>query len=444
MRAVARLVFSYFHSTPMTRACTYIGIALAVISLYPLTNLPQSEHMLAFAMLGQLALFLGSTWMPLIFGRLAQGQAARLLPGVRVKLLASAMLTVALVALPAGLLTPLAFAAGVGGSFADLSKNPQLLSYTIDLAWLTYTTVCIIAGWLYVVLWFLSSERNVAGVAKGLLIILFLMVVPASEIRELSAASGRNVAQLAVAWTVFGVLFLSWPRLKPWIARWLPWRRSNKASSGRAAGRETDLLLGTANPWPLVAALALQVAILSRLSDAPPTIWLLMLVIFSIVTGAVAGQAAERSRALWLRGGWSRAQMFVAIEQSFWRHNSVVLGILLVLMVTIGSYAGYPLRLMAVGLPLMVVGTALTTYLGLLLTKGLRWPESVLGIAIVGGLICIPLFLVDHVANSVIIAGIELLFAGVALALREFARRRWGRIDWTQCRPPRIWSARNA
>jgi hypothetical protein len=45
---------------------------------------------------------------------------------------------------------------------------------------------------------------------------------------------------------------------------------------------------------------------------------------------------SEHSRALWLRGDWSPAQLFVRVEKAFWRHNGRVLGVLLVLLIVIG------------------------------------------------------------------------------------------------------------
>ena len=98
MKAIARLVYSFFMSTPLTRALSIGGLALCAISLLVLTSLPQSEHMLAFAWAGQMAFFLGSALMPSMVGRLSQGHASHLLPYGRVKLLVSAMVTVAIVA----------------------------------------------------------------------------------------------------------------------------------------------------------------------------------------------------------------------------------------------------------------------------------------------------------------------------------------------------------
>jgi hypothetical protein len=443
MKAVARLVYLYFTATPMTRALTVGGMVSCLFSLYVVTYLPQSEHMLAFAAAGQIAFFLGSTLMPLMVGRLAQGHAIRLLPHGRWKLLLSMFLTVAIVALPAGILTPFAYAAGMSAPAAVLGGHPKLLEFTINLACVIYTSSVIIAGWLYLVMWFLSSERNAAGFAKGMLVVVIMIFLPAREIGELSASTRWNLEQLAVAWTVFGTLFLLWPRLKEaWASRIRAIRGSRAAFSRSTTGREIDLILGTGNPWLLIAAQLIPIVIASRVGVRLPAIWLYFLTIFSTVTGAMAGQAAERSRALWLRGSWSRAGLFTEVEKSFLRHNCIVLSLLLVLMTLIGSQAGYSVVILAAGLPLLVLGTAVSTYLGLMLTRGLRWPEALLGIAVTITLMCVPLMLQAPDSNLSAVVVIEVLLALVALVFRSVAARRWRGIDWTQCRPPRALSLR--
>src|SRR5688572_26308093 len=181
MKTIARLVYSFFMSTPLTRALSIGGLALCAISLLVLTSLPQSEHMLSFAWAGQMAFFLGSALMPSMVGRLSQGHASHLLPYGRVKLLVSAMVTVAIVALPAGLLTPFAYVAGVSGKISDLTSNPKLLDFTIDLGLVIYTSSCILAGWLYLAMWFFTRQRNAAGFAKGLLVIVILIIAPSRQ-----------------------------------------------------------------------------------------------------------------------------------------------------------------------------------------------------------------------------------------------------------------------
>ena len=159
-----------------------------------------------------------------------------------------------------------------------------------------------------------------------------------------------------------------------------------------------------------------------------------------------AGQAAQRSRALWLRGEWSREELFLQVERSFWRHNNYVLGILLVLMIVIGSYAHLAIILLAVGLPLLILGTTVSTYLGLMLTHGLRWQETVLAIAVMLVLLAVAVLAARSKGDSAIaiIVALEVGLAGVALVLRRVTRSRWSRLDWMQCRPDRGLTARGA
>lgn len=438
MKTVLRLVYLYFMATPITRALTIGGIVSCLISLYVVTYLPQPVHMTAFAWPGQIAFFLGSSLMPLMVGRLAQGHVGGVLPYARWKLLLSMLLTVFIVVLPAGILTPFALVAGTGGSTSTLTENPRLLHYVLGDAALIYTSFVIVAGWLYVVTWFVSRERNVMGFAKGMLVVVFLLNVPTREIRELSATIRWNLEQLAVAWTVFGALFLAWPRIRN--ARSLRGRGATSSGSGfsrSTSGRELDLILGTSNPWLFVAAQLAPIALAAWVGVRLPSIWLYFLATFSTVSGAIAGQAAERSRPLWLRSGLSRRELFGAVEKSVLRYNSIVLALLLVLLTAIAVNAGLPFDLMAVGLPLMTIGTLASTYLGLSLTRGLRWAESTLAVVVMLSIMSVPLMMEAPGKYRPVIIGVEAGLALLTFILRNVAARRWAAIDWTQCRPLR-------
>ncbi len=442
MSTVLRLVFTFFTGTPITRGLTIGGLVLFGASILSVTYLPQTAYLLAFALVGQLALFLGSGLMPMMFGRMAQGHALQMMPFGRVKLLAAALITVAVVGLPAGLITPIAYAASTGAKLAEVSKYPGAVDFLVDMGLLIYTSVALIVGWLYLIMWFNVSQRNLAGLAKSLFIILLVVFVPARELEDQSATIHWNLIQLAVIWTVFGAGFLWWSRVKRAVA---PLRPNLRSSSGNDTwGKEVALILGTHNPWLLVGAMVLPMLIATRAGASSPGIWLFVLTIFSTVTAAVAGQAASRSRALWLRSSASRAELFAEVERSFWRHNAVVLGILLALMIGIGSYVRLPGQLLAGGLPLLVLGTLSSTYLGFTLTRGLRWPEICIGAAVMLTLMSVALLLGANVVNLGVVYAIKALLLAVVFVLRAVARRRWSRIDWIECRPPRALSMRQA
>jgi hypothetical protein len=444
MKAVARLVYSYFMGSLATRLLTIGGLVVIVVSLYILTTQPQSGEMLALAAVGLIAFFVGSALMPVIFGRMARSHSISVLPYGRLKLLLSAFVTVIIVSIPGAILTPALYVAGVSGSFDDLAKYPKLLAYTLQLAELTFTSAMLITGWLYLAMWFIASQRNTIGFVKGLVVIVIVMFAPARDFRDLTVVLAWNLQQFAVIWILFGAGFLLWPRYRAAISRRNRQRFAGFGSRLTRAikGREFDLMLGTSNPWLLIAALAVPVVIATRFIFAGPEVWLYFLTIFSTVVGAIAGEAAGRSRALWLRGGWSREALFSRVESSFWRHNCYVLGSLLLLMVGIGTYAGFPATTLAAGLPLLILGTVLSTYLGLMVTRGLRWIEGALAVIVMLMLMAVAVAIAGERVDLYIAFALEGFLAVLAFVLRAAAHRRWTRIDWTMCRPDRALSVR--
>jgi hypothetical protein len=280
---------------------------------------------------------------------------------------------------------------------------------------------------------------------KGLAVIAILMFVPPREIGDFGKLIVWQLQQIVVMWTVFGAGFMLWPRLKAVIARGAS-RRSlaSVRESREVIGREFELLMGTANPWVLIAALVLPSIIATQFIYDLPAVWLYFLTLFSVVAGAVAGQAAERSRALWLRGDWSREALFSQVEQTYWRHNGIVLVSLLLFMIAIGLYAKFPASFLAAGLPLLVLGTLLSTYNGLMITRGLRWFEATLGCTVMGGLMLVAMLAARRKVDVSTVVALEVLLAALVLVLRAEARRRWLQIDWTLCRPDRGLTARGA
>jgi hypothetical protein len=308
-----------------------------------------------------------------------------------------------------------------------------------------FTGSILMAGWLYLAIWFIAGQRNAAGFFKGLAVIAILMFVPPREIDDFGKLVVWQLQQIAVMWSVFGAGFLLWPRIKAVFARLSPRRSAESIRSPRAVtGREFDLLMGTANPWLLIAALILPSVIATRFIYQLPSVWLYFLTMFSIVVGAFAGQAAERSRMLWLRGGWSRDVLFSRIERSYWRHNGIVLAALLLFMVAIGVYANFPATFLAAGLPLLVLGALLSTYNGLMITRGLRWSEATLGCVVMGGLMLVAMLAARRKVDVSTVVGLEVLLTALVFVLRAEARRRWLQIDWTLCRPDRALTARGA
>jgi len=445
MKSVVRLVWSYFTGTPVLRAFTIGGLIMLAIDFYILTTQPQSGEKLWLAILGLIFFFIGSALMPVMFGRLARSHSVAVLPGGRIKLLISVFVTILLVAIPAGVLSSASFVSS-NSSIPEIMKDPRARDYVLQLAGITFTWVVLFASWMYLAMWFLTSQRNMAGLFKGLLVITLVIFAPARDVRDLTVTLLWNLQQIAVIWIVFGAGFLLWPRFKAARARRKRVRFAgfDRVLAGKTTGREFDVMLGTSNPWLLVAALVLPLLLATRFVGEFPAVWIYFLTICSVVTGAFTGQAAERSRALWLRGDWSRPSFFASVERSVWRHNGVVLGVLMLVTVGIGKYARLSPTLLMAGLPLLVLGTLLSTYLGLMITRGLRWLEIVSGVGVMLSLMALAVLVGRERVDLAAVIAIEIALVVLAIVARFVARHRWNQIDWMMCRRDRAMTARGA
>jgi hypothetical protein len=452
MRAILSLVLAY-GATPPLRILAIAGIAVILLSFATLAILPQSTWTLMIPLAGAFAFFLGSALMPLIFGQLAQGRQIYVLPFGRLKLLTSVYVTVTLVALPTPLLE------FIGSHYALNLQTQELHGATashiaIGMAviersrlgayqnfWLTLTGSFLVTSGLYLTLWFITRQRSIAGYVKGLLVVLFMMYSPGRLLTRFSITPGGSLMQISSVFLIFGVGFLSWPQ---WQATRLRLHAVFEKLGSRLLhrsplGREADVVLGTSNPWLLIAAQVVPIVFASTIGFYSAAIWLFYLTIFSTVAGAIACHAAERSRILWLRGEWSRSDLFTIVERSFWRHNSFVLGSLIALMIGIGSYASLPVVLLAAGLPLLLISTVLSTYLGLMVTRSLRIPEALLAVIVMLALMSVAVLAARSESSKdiALVAALEVFLALAVVPLRSAAKSRWASIDWLLCRADR-------
>ncbi len=445
MKTIRQLIWLYFTGTKLHRGLSLGGLALMGLAFLILIKQAQATGSVwLVAVLGMSCFFLGSSLMPLMLGRLASGHSIRVLPHGRLKLLLSAFITVLIVSTPGALMAPLVFVVGASGSLSDLVKHPKALEYGLQMAAIVFTSSILFAGWMYLAMWFVTSQRNTAGLFKGLLVIVLLLFAPVREIRDFTVHAAWNWQQIAVIWVVFGMGFLLWPRIRASVARGSTPRLTGlrRGLARNLKGREFDLMLGTANPWRLMAALLLPVMISTRFAEDMSAVWLYILTIFSTVAGAIAGGAAARGRSLWLRGDWSREKLFAEVELSFWRHNAFVLGALMLILVAIGSYSGFSVTLLAAGLPLLALATVLSTYLGLMITRGLGWIESLLGVGVMLTLMTVAIMVARETVDIVGVIVIQVSLAVLAVVLRMVARHRWMQIDWMMCRADRASIAR--
>ncbi|MEJ0005825.1 MAG: hypothetical protein WDM77_05420 [Steroidobacteraceae bacterium] len=449
MKAVGRLIYTYFTCTRAQRVFSLVGIIVILISFGLLIYSPVSWSIGLLGLTGVASLFIGSSMMPLMFGRMARGHMSRSLPGARGKLLAGALITVLIVASSVPVQLVFALKGLPAGRHGAPPTAEQITTYhhaLMQTFLITYSATILLAFWLYVALWFITSKRNTMGYLQGLIVIALAILAPTRQIVEPDRLVTWDVTVCLATLIAFSVLFLLWPRIAAIaVTRRLATAiRDRRNRPTRTQGREIDLLLGTANPWLLAVGQLVPVLLAARIGFYSASVWLFYLTIFSTVAGAIAGQAAERSRALWLRGDWSTVALFSQVERSFRRHNNFVLGILLILMVAIGSYANLPVMLLLTGVPLLILGTILSTYLGLMITQGLRWSESLLAVGVMLALMAVAVLAARNSDDLWIVAVLESALAVMALTLRYVARNRWAHIDWMKCRSDRALSGRSA
>ncbi len=193
MKAVARLVFSYFTCTPMLRASSAVGLVTILVSAYVLGHQHQGEAMLWLAFFGPLAFYIGSALMPLMFGRMARSHLIRVLPYGRIKLLVSAYTTILIVSLPMAALMYLGYSSATAPEVFDPVKYEQWRQYVNQAVWLVFLGSIVMAGWLYLAMWFITSQRSIAGYVKGLLVIMFIIYAPTHTLPPMVALRSCSV-----------------------------------------------------------------------------------------------------------------------------------------------------------------------------------------------------------------------------------------------------------
>jgi ABC-type Na+ transport system ATPase subunit NatA len=360
-------------------------------------------------------------------------------PHGRLKLFLSALITVALVAIPAPLLDAIAQYLLMPRPMADSFTFSQTVRIGLQIFGWIFPTTLLAVSWLYVAIYFVTSDRSVLGLAKCLLVVIALIYVPSQRIVALDPQFTWTALECVLTWAAFAAWLFLIPYFRHGTAfRGVTRRFARRTETDRhASGHEFEWLLGTARPWLLALAMLFPVAIQTLVGFRLPNTWLFYLTLFSAISGGLAGRAAERSRSIWLRARWSREELFSHVEAAFWKHNSFALVLLLVLLVAVVRYYELPRRVIPLGIPLLVLGMVLSTYLGLMMTKGLRWFESTLAIAVILALMGVAVLAADEASNMRTVVALEVMFALSAITLRFVARHRWHHIDWMLCRADR-------
>lgn len=441
MRAVGRLVWTYFSGTPLQRALSVLGLAAVAGGTAALAYLPplvgqiglQSRFSLAeeallmlLPLAGIVALLFGGALMPGMITQLARGHHAHVLPGARGKLLASAFVTVAAVTL----IATAALRVFMGQEMPEIELSRQLAG-----SFLTYSST-------YFALWIVGRTRGPLALVGGSLVVVATLVLPLRFLgRDVPLAWA--VVPSVLLWAGVAAVLLLAPRLAAAAARW---RRLAVLGDEYGGGDELALVLGTSRPWLLAIGQIVPVVLAAYLAgwlygsvavDLKVKLWLFYLVLLTVLSAATASFAAARSRALWLRADWTRAELFGRVEAALWTRNAYVLGVLLITMTVVGSYFGLPTRALAFGLALLALASAVSTYLGLLITRPIGAKETALAVGSMLLLIAASVYATDPAAPAATIVALETALAGLTAALRIFGKRRWLELDWMLCRADR-------
>jgi hypothetical protein len=441
MKAVARLIFTYFTGTALLRIITSAGLVAGIggsallVYLPPLTggsgnpsrlSLAQEAFFFLLPIAGLLCFTFGASLLPSLLARLATSHYLYVLPYGRVKLLASAFATVALTSIFAACIVTMYY-----------YRSPFALDLVFERA---LVVSFVTASFLYVVLWLTGKGGNVGLLAGGFVLIATL-VLPLRFIALPSTSLAIPWTICALLWAIFTGSFLLAPRSKASFGRVRHALAGLTGSSYRGGG-EIDFLVGTARPWALAAGQGVPIAIATVLlhifgltAPSLPSPWLFFFTIMSVISSAIASFAATRSRALWLRARWTRAELFKKVEGSFWRYNCCTLGVLLLLLVWSGDVLEMPTRALAFGMGLLALASALSTYIGLIVTARIGWGDAALAVTTMLALMAAVVHTSSPTTSTATLVAFEAGLAALTLVVRDIARRRWARLDWMLCRP---------
>jgi hypothetical protein len=108
--------------------------------------------------------------------------------------------------------------------------------------------------------------------------------------------------------------------------------------------------------------------------------------------------------------------------------------VLLLLLVAIGDTLGIATRVLAFGMGLLALGTALSTYIGLIVTARIGWRDAALAVVVMLALMKTAVDASSPATPTATLVVLEMGLAALALFVRDVARRRWSQIDWMLCR----------
>jgi hypothetical protein len=441
MKAVLKLVLIYFTGTPLLAVTMTLGVLAvvggSVVYLY-LPPLLASQggparfslfvEMLIFMtpVAGVIAVAFSASLLPTLFARLAASHYLYVLPYGRIKVLASLFLTLTLVA---------SVVAGTTAMY--YLRTPLHLGVVFERAFVVALLTCNL---LYTVLWLTGRSTSAIGTLIGSIVLIVTILVPLPFIFMPSRQLTVPWTASLLIWAGFAAAFLLAPRWKGRVGKLRQAIAERLTGASYHGGSEVAFLIGTGQPWTLALGLIVPLLLASlflstpEMAPAASAPWLFFTTVMSVLAGAIASLAASRGRRLWLRTQWTRAQLFRRIEDALWRHNSFALGVLLVLLVVLGSQSYVPAKVLVCGIGLVILGIALSTYLGMMITAPIGWLEAALAITAMVLLLVAADYASKLSTPTAVVAAFEAALAGLALLFRTIAQRRWANLDWMRCR----------
>jgi hypothetical protein len=429
----------YFFGGTLQRVSSIVGVTFTAIGVYGLSHYSKylfvrpdvrlSDASIAFSALlwlvpviGIIALFLGTGLMPIILVQLSGSRQLKVLPHGRWRLLLSAVVTVTLIATV----------------FAFIVKE-LYEGYPVDIGEVfskAFVVSLLTFSFLYALLWLVSQARSAVMLLSGTMLIIPCLALPFRYV-QLPASSIRGPAVLgSIMLLLSAALYLAWPRSGVALLGRIGgsiWKTGVLLPRYRP-GNEQGLILKLPHPGWLAVGQALPIAVASMyISNL--SMWLFYFALCSVICGALASLAAGRSRLLWLLTPCTRQQLYRHVEALYWRQNACCVGMLVIMLLALGSLLGLSTRLLMLGIPLLLAGVAAGTYLGLMITAPLRILEAALAIGIMLVMLGIGYF-AERADLSTLYAGIGMLGIS-AMICRRISRRRWQVIDWALNRPAR-------
>jgi thiosulfate reductase cytochrome b subunit len=448
MSAVLRLAWTYFAASKLTRGCTAAGLVCAVVGIAGYvwqSDLAVAAAfgpnagwygglMLSLPPLGLMLVLGASTLMPVVVERIALGRSIWLLPRGRICLLASVVLVAALLSLLAAAISTTLLIL-LDQTMANAAPDLPAYDYVRELCRIS-SMVFADLGLIYTAIWLVSKTSGIWRLG-GMLGVVVSLTLPLSYF----SAVGRQVRMTPLewiglaSWLVFAVSLLAGGRLRHSFGG----VRQAITSLGRllspsvryAQGDEAALMLGTTHPW--IVAFGQVVPIAVMVGIVPDSeVYIVFLMVFSAISGAITSQAAARSRRLWLHFAWTREQIASRTEAAYWRYNAWSLAVLLVVYLGLSLYFDFSVEALGLGIALLVAGSVVCTYLGFMITRSLGWFESALCVLTMTGLTLAGI----AIMRQQYVTSIEFIGALAALAFifRFMARNRWLELDWMQCR----------